>query len=261
MEAGSAPEPLSRGAVRVSVGRPPQWRAVGPPGAPPGRRCARGPSLCTRLRSPHSREMGPRDLGRNTVHGEVGDARGEGEGRHTTKTEKPGLWEGAKVPSGHVGPSGEGAGWVSTPRVRPGPREEEQASQSLRTRVRLSSQSRGGTILSFGASVPHRRQNRVAWDAICHRRRELHPPPAQPQQRRAQEAVIQGSGWQDVGSPLEGIALSLGSSRHTLPHWTRLPPGKPGAPSLPPRAVSGSTWTDCLQDVPGWKVRAIAKAG
>lgn len=127
--------------------------------------------------------------------------------------------------------------------------------------MRLSSQSRGGTILSFRASVPHRRQNRVAWDAICHRRRESHPPPAQPQQRRAQEAVIQGSGWQDVGSPLEGIALSLGSSRHALPHWTRLPPGKPGAPSLPLRAVSGSTWTDCLQDVPGWKVRAIARAG
>lgn len=73
--------------------------------------------------------MGPLDLGRNTVHGEVGDARGEGEGRHTTKTEKPGLSEGAKVPSGHVGPSGEGAGWVSTPRVRPGA-QGGRASQS-----------------------------------------------------------------------------------------------------------------------------------
>lgn len=54
------------------------------------------------------------------MHGEVGDAQGEGEGRSTTKMEKLGLWEGANVPSGHVGPSSEGAGWVFTPRVRPG---------------------------------------------------------------------------------------------------------------------------------------------
>lgn len=100
-EAGSAPEPLSRGAVRVSVGRPPQWRAVGPPGAPPGRRRARGPSLCTRLRSPHSREMGPRDLGRNTVHGEVGDARGEGEGKTHDQDGEAGAFGGSK---GALGP-------------------------------------------------------------------------------------------------------------------------------------------------------------
>lgn len=205
-EAGSAPEPLSRGAVRVSVGRPPQWRAVGPPGAPPGRRRARGPSLCTRLRSPHSREMGPRDLGRNTVHGEVGDARGEGEGRYTTKTEKPGLSEGAKVPSGHVGPSGEGAGWVSTPRVRPGA-QGGRASQSEpkdKGAFELPEQRRQNSVVWGLSSPPKTEQGGLG----CHLSQA---PRITPPTRTA--TATQGAGSSHPGLRLAGCGESPGGHR------------------------------------------------
>lgn len=205
-EAGSAPEPLSRGAVRVSVGRPPQWRAVGPPGAPPGRRRARGPSLCTRLRSPHSREMGPRDLGRNTVHGEVGDARGEGEGRHTTKTEKPGLSEGAKVPSGHVGPSGEGAGCVSTPRVRPGA-QGGRASQSEpkdKGAFELPEQRRHNSVVWGLSSPPKTEQGGLG----CHLSQA---PRITPPTRTA--TATQGAGSGHPGLRLAGCGESPGGHR------------------------------------------------
>lgn len=56
---------------------------------------------------------------------------------------------------------------------------------------------------------------------------------------RESEVAILGPGWKEMGVSQEEITASLGFSRYSLPPWALVPPGQPGAPALPPGAVSG----------------------
>ena len=70
--------------------------------------------------------------------------------------------------------------------------------------------------------------------------------------------TLAGRRW---GLSREEVTVSPGFSRHSLPRWALMPPRQPGAPALPPRAISRQAWTESLQDLPCWKVRRWAGLG